>query len=316
MNEFEHQLLAVNCIQLSLYSCGPADGKPVWMLHGFPECWHSWQHQMRALAASGYRVFVPEMRGYGQSSAPQEVDAYDVLTLCADIQGAMDALGHERVAMVGHDWGAPVAWHLALLEPQRVEVLATLSVPFAGRAKRPAVEIMREVFAGKFFYILYFQQPGRAEAELDADIAVSLRHFLGDNVRLAPDQSPDGRLFDGLSQPPAHPDWCSAEDFQWYVRTFEGRGFHGALNWYRNFERSWQRTEPLAGRKVEQPTLFLIGDRDPVGRFEAYTVQRMPEHVPNLEQHVLENCGHWIQSQQPERVNALLGDFLGRHYPA
>jgi pimeloyl-ACP methyl ester carboxylesterase len=100
------------------------------------------------------------------------------------------------------------------------------------------------------------------------------------------------------------------------VRTFEGRGFHGALNWYRNFERSWQRTEPLAGRKVEQPTLFLIGDRDPVGRFEAYTVQRMPEHVPNLEQHVLENCGHWIQSQQPERVNALLGDFLGRHYPA
>ncbi len=228
----------------------------------------------------------------------------------------MDALGHERVAWSATTGGAPVAWHLALLEPQRVEVLATLSVPFAGRAKRPAVEIMREVFAGKFFYILYFQQPGCAEAELDADVAISLRHFLGDNVRLAPDQSPDGRLFDGLPTPPQHPSWCSAEDFQYYVRTFQGRGFHGALNWYRNFERSWQRTESLVGRQVQQPTLFLIGDRDPVGRFEAYTLQRMPEHVPNLEQHVLGDCGHWIQNQQPQKVNAYLLGFFTRHYPA
>jgi pimeloyl-ACP methyl ester carboxylesterase len=312
----EHQLLAVNGIDLSLYSAGPVDGKPVWLLHGFPECWYAWHPQIEALAAAGYRVFAPEMRGYGQSSAPADPTAYDLLTLCGDIQGAMDALGQTSVAMVGHDWGAPVAWHLALLEPERVKALGALSVPFGGRPKRPAIDMMREAYAGRFHYILYFQQPGVAEAELDADIGRSLRLLLGGlEGALLADKTADARLFDGLGDLPL-PAWCPPELFAVYQLTFAGHGFRGALNWYRNFERNWQRSEPLAELQVQQPTLFLLGQRDPVGRFEAPTLGRMAAKVPRLEQHLLEGCGHWLQSEDGERVNRLLLDFLARHYAA
>ena len=312
----EHQLLAVNGIDLSLYSAGPADGRPVWLLHGFPECWCAWHPQIEALSQAGYRVFAPEMRGYGQSSAPRDPAAYDLLTLCGDIQAAMDALGQTRVAVVGHDWGAPVAWHLALLEPARVQALGALSVPFGGRPKRPAIEMMRTAYAGRFHYILYFQQPGLAEAELDADIGRSLRLLLGGlGGALLADKAADAKLFDGLADLPL-PAWCSPALFAVYERTFTGRGFYGALNWYRNFERNWQRTEPLAELQVQQPTLFLLGENDPVGRFEAPTLARMAAKVPLLEQHLLSGCGHWLQSEDGPRVNTLLLDFLGRHYPA
>lgn len=314
--DLEHQLLVVNGIDLSLYSAGPADGRPVWLLHGFPECWYAWHPQIEALSRAGYRVFAPEMRGYGQSSAPRDPAAYDLLTLCGDIQGAMDALGHTRVAVFGHDWGAPVAWHLALLEPARVQALGALSVPFGGRPKRPAIEMMRTAYAGRFHYILYFQQPGLAEAELDADIGRSLRLLLGGlGGALLADKAEDAKLFDGLADLPL-PAWCSPALFAVYERTFVGRGFYGALNWYRNFERNWQRTAPLADLQVRQPTLFLLGEHDPVGRFEAPTLTRMAAKVPLLEQHLLADCGHWLQSEDGERVNALMLDFLGRHYPA
>ncbi|MGL4317991.1 MAG: alpha/beta fold hydrolase [Pseudomonas sp.] len=312
----EHQLLAVNGITLSLYSAGPADGQPVWLLHGFPECWYAWHPQIDALAAAGYRVFAPEMRGYGQSSAPREAEAYALLTLCADIQAAMDQLGHTRVAMVGHDWGAPVAWHLALLEPQRVQALAALSVPFGGRPRRPAIEIMREAYAGRFNYILYFQEPGLAEAELDADIARSLRLLLGGlGGALLQDKQADARLFDGMPEVDELPAWCSPQMFAVYHATFAQRGFYGALNWYRNFARNWQQTEFLAERQVEQPTLFLLGDQDPVGKLEAHTLKRMQDKVPHLEQHLLADCGHWLQSERGAEVNSLLLGFLARHYP-
>lgn len=308
-------VLKVNAIVLHVHSAGPQDGPPIWLLHGFPECWHSWREQIAPLAAAGYRVLVPEMRGYGNSSAPEDVAAYSLLTLCADIQQAMDALGQQQACIVGHDWGAVVAWHLALLEPQRVTALVTLSVPFAGRPKRPAVEIMRELFSDRFNYILYFQQAGVAEQELDADIAASLLHFMHDSERLLDNKSPDARLFDGLPSHRAPPDWCPPADFQPYLATFARHGFRGALNWYRNFERNWQQTAPLAGLKVTQPTLFMLGDRDPVGQLEAVTLQRMPNSVPLLEQHQLKDCGHWVQSEKASQVNALLLAFVRRHYP-
>lgn len=313
-----HRLLAVNGIELSLYSAGPEHGKPVWLLHGFPECWYAWHPQIEALAAAGYRVYAPEMRGYGASSAPADPAAYELLTLCGDIQAAMDMLGQREVAVVGHDWGAPVAWHLALLEPERVKALGALSVPFGGRPKRPAIEMMREAYAGRFHYILYFQQPGVAEAELDDDIGRSLRLLLGGlgAALLATDKPADARLFDGMPADLPLPAWCSEAMFAHYLRTFERHGFRGALNWYRNFERNWRFSEPLAGRQVGQPTLFLVGDRDPVASLEAYTLKRMPEVVADLEQHRLQGCGHWVQNERPAEVNALLLDFLARRYPA
>jgi epoxide hydrolase A/B len=312
MSEIQQQKVKVNDIELNVHIAGPESGPPVWLLHGFPECWHSWREQIPALVAQGYRVFVPEMRGYGQSSAPPEVADYDLLTLCADIQGAMDLFGHRRVVMIGHDWGAVVAWHLALLEPERVSQLVTMSVPFAGRSRRPVIEIMRELYADRFNYILYFQAPGVAEKELDADIERTLRLFMQDQDVFLQKKPASAKLLEGVPLPGKLPAWCSQQDLDVYVQTFANDGFRGPLNWYRNFERNWQRTEFLAGRQVLQPTLFLIGDRDPVGVFEAHTLKRMPDVVPNLQQSVLANCGHWIQNEQGPKVNELLLGFLGR----
>ena len=322
MDQLEHQILQVNGIDLSLYYAGPEGGRPVWLLHGFPECWHSWRQQIAPLAAVGYRVLIPEMRGYGQSSAPRDPAAYDVLTICGDIQAAMDQLDQQQVCMVGHDWGAPIAWHLALLEPQRVQAVVGMAVPFGGRPRQPAIEIMRQLYAGRFHYIVHFQQPGVAEAEMDADIARTLRMMMHNTSSAVPkdhflqEKTAGAGLFDGMQDPGTLPAWCDAPAFALYVQTFQERGFYGALNWYRNFERNWQRTEALAERQVEQPALFLLGDMDPVGTLEAYTLKQMPKRVPLLESHVLSNCGHWIQNEQAEQVNALLLDFLQRHYRA
>ncbi|WP_454256149.1 alpha/beta fold hydrolase [Pseudomonas sp. Marseille-Q8238] len=321
MPTLEHQLIDANGITLSLYSAGPHDGPPVWLLHGFPECWHSWRKQIGPLVQAGYRVLVPEMRGYGRSSAPQDSQAYDLITVCGDIQAVMHAWNQQEVCVVGHDWGAPIAWHLALLEPQRVKAVVGMAVPFAGRPKQPAIESMRQHFAGRFNYILYFQQPGEAEQELDADIPRTLRLMMHNSSAAVPkdlflqDKPAGAMLFDGMQDPGELPDWCSPEAFAEYVRTFEGRGFHGALNWYRNFERNWQRTDKLAGQKVEQPALFLIGDKDPVGTLEAHSLRLMPRLVERLEQHQLTDCGHWLQNEKADEVNALLLDFLARHYP-
>jgi len=316
----DQQILNVNDIELSVHFAGPEKGKPVWLLHGFPECWYSWRHQIAALADAGFRVCVPEMRGYGRTSAPQPIEAYDLITLCHDIQAAMDHLGQTEVAMVGHDWGAPVAWHLALLEPERVRVVCGMSVPFGGRPKRPAIDIMREHFKDRFHYILYFQEPGRAEQELEADIPRTLRlamHGLSESGKgnaLFNDKPADARWLEDRVDPGAPPEWCPPEAFDVYVQTFERSGFRGPLNWYRNFQRSWERTAELAGREIRQPALFLIGDRDPVGEMEAYTIQKMPRLVPKVEQHVFTDCGHWIQSEQPDDVNRLLLEFLDRTY--
>lgn len=317
----QHQFLELEDITLSLYSAGPDSGKVVWLLHGFPECWYSWRHQIDALASAGYRVYAPEMRGYGQTSAPEDPAAYDLITLCSDIQQAMDKLGHEQVAMVGHDWGAPVAWHLALLEPRRVAVVSGMSVPYGGRPKQPAIEKMREHFAGRFHYMLYFQTVGPAEQELAEDIPRTMRVMMHGmsgkgGSSLVQDKSPDSRWLDDRHDPRVPPDWCPPDAFDVYVRTFEQSGFHGPVNWYRNFERTWERTAPLAGKQILQPALFLIGDSDAVGELEAYTIKKMPTVVPALEQHVIPDCGHWLQGEKPEQVNRLLLDFLSRHYPA
>jgi len=320
VNAYEHQLLQTNGITLSVYSAGPEQGPVVWLLHGFPESWYSWRHQMRALAEAGYRVLVPEMRGYGRTSAPDETAAYDLITVCGDIQAAMDLLDHRSVAVVGHDWGAPIAWHLALLEPLRVRAVAAMAVPYGGRPKKPAIEIIRSQFADRFNYILYFQQPGVAETELDQDIPRTLRMMMHNTSAAVPkdfflqNKPADSSLYFGMQDPGMPPTWCGPDAFEVYERTFEGRGFRGALNWYRNFQRNWERTAPLAERRVEQPALFLLGDKDPVGTLEAHTLQKMPTWVPDLEQHLLSDCGHWIQNEQPERVNELLLNFLSRRY--
>ena len=322
MQVIEEQLLAVNGITLCVHGCGPVDGPPVWLLHGFPECWLSWRKQMPVLAAAGYRVLAPEMRGYGRSSAPAAIEAYDLLTLCGDIQAAMDLLGQQQVCMVGHDWGALVAWHLALLEPKRIKAVVGMSVPFGGRPRSPITETLRRVYAERFNYILYFQQAGVAEQELDADIPRTLRLMMHNwsaavGKELFWEEKPaTAGLLEGLQEIAQPPSWCEPQAFAGYVATYAEGGFRGPLNWYRNFERNWQRTESLQGSCIRQPALFLLGDEDPVGVLEAYTIQQMPKVVPHLTSHVLENCGHWLQCEQPDEVNDLLLGFVARHFSA
>src|SRR5690554_6707639 len=273
---------------------------------------------MQALADAGYRAFAPEMRGYGRSSAPAAIEAYDILTICADIQRAMDHFGHQQVAMVGHDWGANIAWYLALLEPERVKVVSGMSVPFGGRPKRPIIDMMRERFKDKFLYILYFQEPGPAEAELEADIPRTLRILMHGRPNsgngLISEKPAGSRWLDDYTDPGEPPAWCPPEAFDVYVETYLDNGFNGPINWYRNYERNWERTADLAGKQVLQPAQFIIGDRDPVGKLESFTIERMPQVVPRVEQHIIERCGHWVQSEKPEEVNALLLAFLRRHY--
>lgn len=313
-----HEILYLGDVDLSLYRAGPDDGRPIWLIHGFPECWYSWRHQIPVLAAAGYQLLIPELRGYGRSSAPDAVGAYAMSALCGDVQRAMDILRHDRAAIIGHDWGAMIAWNLALLEPGRVAALATISVPYGGRPKRPAIDLLAKAFADHFHYILYFQEPGVAEAELDADIAGSLRRIMfgkGANDVLLQDKPADLRLFEGVGEMPPFPDWCGEADFTAYVEAF-ARGFRGPLNIYRNFARNWAWSEPLAGRQVLQPALFLLGEDDPVGRIEAVALDRQPSLVSDLEYHRLPDCGHWSQNESPAAVNRLLVDFLVRKFPA
>lgn len=314
------EILQVNGIELSVHIAGPEQGQPVWLLHGFPECWYSWRHQIAALADAGYRVFAPEMRGYGRSSAPEAIEDYDILTLCGDIQAAMDHFGQQRVAMVGHDWGAILAWHIALLEPERVSVVSGMSVPYGGRPKQPAIHGMRERFKDKFLYILYFQEPGVAEAELEEDLERTMRIMMHGRPKngngLIMDAPADSKWLDQYTDPQKLPRWCSPEAFDVYVETYARNGFRGPINWYRNFERNWELTAHLAGKQVEQPAQFIIGEKDPVAVLEGYTIKKMPEVVPNVEQHVIPSSGHWVQSDQPEPVNRLLLDFLQRHFNA
>jgi pimeloyl-ACP methyl ester carboxylesterase len=291
------RLLPVNGIELSVLDEGA--GALVVMCHGFPELGFSWRHQVPALTSAGFRVLAPDLRGYGRSSAPAGAEHYDVLTLCQDMCGLLDALDAQDAVFVGHDWGAYLAWEMAVLHPQRVRAVAGLSVPFIPRAPAVPVPIMRQNL-GEDFYIVWFQQPGVADAALARDVRRTLTTSRQWTAGWADEDSSPGRL----------PAWLSEAELAVYVEAFERTGFTGGLNWYRNIDRNWKLTEPVAERRVQQPALFLTGERDPVRTF--MPAEAMQGWVTDLrEQIVLPGACHWIQQEQPEQVNAALLRFLG-----
>lgn len=292
-------------------------GPLVLLLHGFPECWYSWRHQLRALAEAGFRAVAPDQRGYGGTDAPQAIEAYNIRELTADAVGVLDALGERTAVVVGHDWGAPVAWHCALLFPDRFRAVVGMSVPYTGRAPAPPTQIFRQMFAGQFFYMLYFQEPGVAEAELEADPRRTLRLTLysasGDAQRdsaFVP-LPENARFLDQMMDPDTLPPWLTEADLEYFAAEFERTGFRGGLNWYRNLDRNWELTSELAGAKISQPAMFIAGDRDPVSSFMRGGVEVMRWLVPKLRGvHILPGCGHWTQQERPDEVNRLLIDFL------
>ncbi len=299
-------------------------GPAVLLLHGFPESWYSWRHQLPALATAGFRTVAPDLRGYGGTDAPSDVDDYDIAHLAADATGLLDALGEATAVVVGHDWGAIIAWQLALLRPDRFRAVAALSVPYTGRAPLAPLSAMRRRFGDRFFYILYFQQPGVAESEFDADPETFLRRLYtspGAPIAAPPSITDTAMSAGGwigrLPEPAGLPAWLERADLDYYVEQFRHSGFRGPVNYYRNFDRNWQLTPQLAGVPVSQPALFVAGALDPVivrgGIMGAGDdlEERVREAVPDLRRFVLlPGAGHWIQQDRPDAVNAELVEFL------
>jgi pimeloyl-ACP methyl ester carboxylesterase len=318
VNDFTHRTIETDGIEMHIAELG--EGPLVVMLHGFPESWYSWRHQLRALADEGYHAVAPDMRGYGQTTIPTAVEDYTQLHLVGDVIGLLDALMEDQAVVVGHDWGAPVAWNSALLRPDRVRGVVGLSVPYTPRGDVSLLRAMRTVL-GNGFYMQYFQEPGVAEAELGQDPRKSMRMILysasGDALQgtepVAP-LVPEGRGFlDIMVDPETLPDWLTEADVDVYAAEFERTGFTGGLNWYRTIDLSWKLMAPWHGALVTTPALYMTGDRDLVVNMPGMD-QLLPNlqvFAPNLtETIILPGCGHWTQQERPDEVNAALLKFL------
>jgi pimeloyl-ACP methyl ester carboxylesterase len=316
-----HRYVEVSGLRMHIAEAG--EGPLVLLLHGFPECWYSWRHQLTALAAAGFRVVAPDQRGYcrtGGSDAagrPLREDEYTILHLAGDVIGLMDALGEEQAVIAGHDWGAPVAWTTALLRPDRVRGVAGLSVPYLPRGGSPPVGVLRSVY-GEGFYIVYFQRTGVADAELGRDPAATFRRLLSaasgaGPVRGAPVVPPGAGLLDLCPEPDALPGWLTARDVEVYAAEFAESGFTGPLRWYRNMDRNWELTAAWQNAKVTVPALYLAGDADLVVSFSGgpAMLTRLRDSVPGLRAAVLlPGCGHWTQQERPDDVSDILISFL------
>jgi pimeloyl-ACP methyl ester carboxylesterase len=311
--DVQHRFVQTNGIRMHVAEAG--SGPLVVLLHGFPESWYSWRHQLTALADAGFHAVAPDQRGYGQTDRPEAIEAYSMFHLVGDVVGL---LGEEPAVVIGHDWGAPIAWHTALFRPDRVRGVVGLSVPYRPRPDRPPLSILRGVL-GDNFYQIYFQEPGVAEADLERDVRGSVRAMLygvsGQNPTVPDLIVRPGTGFLGEVSVPEHlPDWITEADLDFYTAEYERTGFRGGLNWYRNLGRNWEQTAPWAGAKVSVPALYVVGDRDPVYHFPGagpQMVSNLPNLVPNLKQSVvLEGCGHWTQQERAADVNRLLIEFL------
>ena len=317
MAQVHHRTIATNGIDMHIAEAG--SGPLVVLCHGFPESWYSWRHQLSTVADAGYHVVAPDQRGYGQTDAPAEVDEYTQFHLVGDIVGLVQALGERQAVIVGHDWGAPVAWNAALWRPDIFRAVVGLSVPFSNRAPVAPTAGMKALFGESFFYILYFQQPGVAEHELQHDVRRTLRRLMFGGSGNAPDRGLAGNLkpppksayfLDQLADTQTLPAWLTEADLDFFTAEFERRGFRGGLNWYRNIDRSWALSAPFQGKKIEQPALFISGDRDLIRMNPGYEAH-MREVVPNLRDVVLlPGIGHWTQQEAPGAVNRALIAFL------
>jgi len=306
---------------ISVRAAVEGTGPLVVMVHGWPELWYSWRHQIRAVADAGFRVVAPDVRGYGGSDKPHPVDAYDMIELTSDVVGLIDALGEERAILVGHDWGAHICWNTAVLHPNRVSAVAGLSVPYRPRGEISSIELWSRLYEGRFFYQLYFQEEGVAEAELEADVRTALRkiYYLisGDSTpaekQALASKLPEDNLLGGMPDPNSFPAWLTDEDLDYFVAAFTQSGFRGPLNRYRAQQRDWELLPQLSDATVDQPSCLIAGALDVVRTF-----------VPGVDMYenpgayctdfrgatIIDDEGHWIQQEAPEQVNRALLEFL------
>ena len=322
MSEVSHRTVETNGIRMHVAEQG--QGPLVLLCHGFPESWYSWRHQLQALAEAGYHAVAPDMRGYGSTDQPADIDQYTLLHLVGDMVGLVAALGGGPAVIAGHDWGAPVAWHAALLRPDVFRAVIGLSVPFRPRGSVRPTAVMPQT-DDAVFYQLYFQTPGVAEAELQRDVRGSIRRLLyagsgdgggagaGIGDPAAVGMVPRGGGILSHTVDPAALPWLGAGDVDYYAGEFTRAGFRGGLNWYRNIDRNWELTAPYAGARVTVPALYVAGDRDLVVRFRGMDqlLPSLPKLIPGLRSTImLPGCGHWTQQERPREVSDAMVSFL------
>ena len=308
----------VNGVELQVTSAGDPSGPCVILSHGFPESAYSWRHQIPVLAAAGYHVLAPDQRGYGFSSAPKDVSAYGIQHLTGDLVALLDATGHDDAVFVGHDWGAMVVWEAARLHAERVSAVVGVSVPFTPWPARPT-DIMKAMWTDRFFYILYFQQVGPPEKELEADVRRTMHNILwgasGEMYKGMPSEFPPmegtGFLDMFTDIPEQLPDWLTQADLDHYVKQFENSGFFGPVSWYRNLDANYEILKDLSPDLVTMPSYFIGGEKDGVIAGRPEYVDGMNGLLPDYRgKTMIPGAGHWTQQEAPEAFNAALLGFL------
>lgn len=301
----------------------PMDGSAplVLLIHGFPELAISWRAQVQALSEAGYRAVAPDMRGYGGTDKPAETEAYSILHLVGDMVDLVRALGATTCTVVGHDWGAPVAWHCALMRPDLFTAVAGLSVPFQprrpGGPPTPIMAAMAKRAGLGELYINQFQAPDHHRI-FEADVSAGLRKgfYAYDGATPTERQStgfiaPGHDFLSEVADDAALPPWMSEAHHAEYVAAFTAGGFKGPLDWYRNIDRNWSLTAFLQDAKIRQPSMFMVGERDPVRHYAGQHEATLKDWLTDLRsQTVLPGAGHWLQQERPEEVNAALIGFL------
>ncbi|KAM7277284.1 hypothetical protein ACFE04_019150 [Oxalis oulophora] len=311
--KIEHTTVSTNGINMHVASIG--SGPPILFLHGFPELWYSWRHQLLSLSSLGYRCIAPDLRGYGDTDAPQSANEYTVFHIIADVIGLLDSLGIDQVLLVGHDWGANIAWYFCLLRPDRVKALVNMSVPY--RPRNPKVKFvdgLRMLF-GDDFYICRFQEPGEIEEDFaQMDTAKLITKFLTSR-NPKPPCIPKEVGFKGLPDPPSLPSWLSEEDIDYYAKKFNQKGFTGGLNYYRAMNLNWELTAAWTGVQIKVPVKFIVGDLD-----ITYNIPGAKEYIHNggfkrdvpflQEVVVMEGVAHFLNQERPDEVSNHIYDFF------
>ncbi len=312
MTEISHRFVNTNGIRMHVAESG--SGFPVVMCHGFPELWYSWRHQLPALAAAGYRAIAPDMRGYGDTDAPADASTYRTSSICADIAGMLDALEIEKIVIAGHDWGGYHIWQFALRYPERVAGIIGFNTPYGGPPGDTApTQALHAAFGegDRGYYMLYFQKPGQAETELEADIRGNLAKMFhrfdraqdlwtfatvgGDGSGVMTNIEPGGTFL-------------TEDELDVYAAAFERTGFTGGLNWYRAIDLSHGETRMLSNFTIDVPTLMITAENDMILRPEQAGPMR--QWIPNLRVEMVRNCSHWTQQERPDEVNRLMIEFL------
>jgi len=332
--KFNQKNIPTNDINISTIVEG--DGEPIILVHGWPESWYSWRHQINPLVEAGYKIIVPDVRGYGNSDRPIKVSDYSMKKLTSDIIGILDFIEEEKAHIIGHDWGAPISWYTSLLHPNRILSVTGLSVPhsFLGNDVKPT-DLLKEIYKDNFFYILYFQEEGRAEKELEKDLEFSLRTLFSNSdfyglsqmikFQSTLNKKKNEGFLDGMLEHNQLPKWLNQEDLTYYVNQFKNSGMRGPLNRYRCIDIDWEELRFLSDKKIEKPACFITGELDPVNFMILEGLRNLNSDKPDNElfsEHlnknysdlrvleIIKECGHWTQQEKPKEVNKILLDFL------